>query len=82
MSELLTAKDVAAALRVSCRQVWKLTSCGRLPAPVRLSRSVRWRAADIARFVELGCPSRDVFEAANPSRLRTGAGEGRSARCA
>ncbi len=71
----MTAKDVAAALRVSCRQVWKLTSCGRLPAPVRLARSVRWRAADIARFIELGCPSRDVFEAAK-------AGKGGATRCA
>lgn len=77
--ELLNVKDVAATLRVSCRQVWKLTSSGRLPAPVRLSRSVRWRAADIARFVELGCPSRDVFEA---SKSAEKAGTVRAARCA
>ncbi len=61
--ELLTVKDVAAALKISPRQCWKLLSCGRLPAPVRLSRSVRWRAADIAEFVRLGCPPRDRFEA-------------------
>lgn len=70
--ELLTVRDVANALKISPRQCWKLLSCGRLPAPVRLSRSVRWRASDIARFVELGCPSRDAFEAAK-------AGEGRAA---
>ena len=75
MSDLLTVKDLSERLRISTRQCWKLLSSGRLPAPVRLSRSVRWRAADIARFVELGCPSRDVFDAAK-------AGEGRSARCA
>lgn len=61
--ELLTVKDVAKALRVSPRQVWKLSSSGRLPAPVRLSRSVRWRSADIKRWVELGCPNREEFEA-------------------
>ena len=73
--ELLTAREVAGSLKVSVRQVWKLLSCGRLPAPVRLSRSVRWRVADISRWCDLGCPSRDVFEAAK-------VGEGRSTRCA
>ncbi len=61
---LLTVREVSAALKVSQRQVWKLLSNGRLPAPLRLNRSCRWRAADIARFIELGCPSREAFEAA------------------
>lgn len=61
--ELLNVKDLAARLRVSSRQIWKLCAMGRLPAPVRLSRSVRWRAADIDRWVRLGCPSRERFEA-------------------
>lgn len=59
---LLTAKEVAEALRISLRQVWSLNSAGRLPAPVRLSRSVRWRAHDIAEFVRMGCPPRQRFE--------------------
>ena len=60
---LLNVRDVSAVLRISSRQVWKLLSSGQLPAPIRLSRSVRWRAADIAEFIHLGCPSRDRFEA-------------------
>ena len=60
---LLNVRDVANALKISPRQCWKLLSAGKLPSPIRLSRSVRWRAADICRFVELGCPSREVFEA-------------------
>jgi predicted DNA-binding transcriptional regulator AlpA len=60
---LITVREVAAALRVSPRQIWKLNSTERLPAPVRLSRSVRWRASDIAEFIRLGCPARDRFEA-------------------
>ena len=79
MSDLLTVKDLSQTLRISARQCWKLLSAGRLPAPVRLARSVRWRAADIVRFVELGCPSRDVFEA---SKSGEKAGTARSARCA
>jgi len=52
---LLTVREVAAALRVSMRQVWKLASADRLPKPVRLGRSVRWRRTDIERYIELGC---------------------------
>jgi predicted DNA-binding transcriptional regulator AlpA len=65
-SELLTVKGVAGALKVSARQVWKLNSMERLPAPVRLGRSVRWRAADIALFVQLGCDMKQ-FEALTKS---------------
>ena len=60
--ELLTVKDVSARLRISPRQVWKLLASGRIPEPVRLSRSVRWRESDIDEWVRLGCPSRDRFE--------------------
>lgn len=61
--ELLTVKDVAARLRISPRQVWKLLAMGRIVAPLRLSRSVRWRADLIDRWVAMGCPSREQFEA-------------------
>ncbi len=60
--ELLTVKDVAALLRISTRQVWKLLASGRIPSPVRLSRSVRFRATDIERWIRLGCPNRERFE--------------------
>lgn len=61
--ELLTVKDVATALSVSQRQVWKLHASGRLPMPVRLSRSVRWRRGELLAWCDAGCPSRDHWEA-------------------
>jgi len=61
--ELLTVMGVAAALKISPRQVWKLLSAGKLPSPVRISRSVRWSAELISEWVRQGCPSRDQFEA-------------------
>ena len=70
MENLLTVKEVATALNVSTRHIWKLQSAGRLPPPVRLGRSVRWRASDLDRFIDSGCDMRD-FEAA------TAAGGGR-----
>ena len=72
--ELMTVKDVAARLKISARQVWKLRASGRLPESLRVSRSVRWREVDITRWVELGCPSRAEFEAR--------AGDRRAGRCA
>jgi predicted DNA-binding transcriptional regulator AlpA len=68
--ELLNVKDMSARLRISPRQVWKLLASGRLPEPVRLSRSVRWRKSDIDEWVRLGCVSRDEFEAACAAGVR------------
>ncbi len=61
--ELLTTKHVAARLKLCQRQIVKLDASGKLPAPVRVGRSVRWRLDDIDRWVTLGCPSRSEFEA-------------------
>ena len=69
--ELLKVADVSAMLKVSTRQVWKLVASGRLPPPVPLGRSLRWRAGDIADFIRLGCPGLERFEAArDESRWR------------
>lgn len=67
--QLLDVRQVAAALRLSQRQCWNLVASGRLPNPIRIGRSVRWRAADIARFVDLGCDAdRFATEAAKAVR--------------
>ena len=49
----LTAKDAAAYLRCSTRQIWKLTACGKLPKPVRISRQMpRWNRTEIEQAIE------------------------------
>ncbi len=48
---LLTVKEVAARLGVGVRTVWRWTVVGQLPPPVRRGRIVRWKVADIERFV-------------------------------
>lgn len=45
-------------LGISRSMVHKLNSAGKLPAPVRLGRCLRWRADEIAAWVAAGCPSR------------------------
>lgn len=65
--QLLDVRQLATRLRLSPRQIWKLNSSGKIPAPVRIARSVRWDADTIASWVRAGCPSRDVFEARLPA---------------
>jgi len=54
-NRLIDVRGVAERLNCSTRQVWKLASSGRLPAPLRLGRSVKWRESDIDRFITAGC---------------------------
>ncbi len=61
-TELFTVTGLARALKVSVRQVWKMLSRGDLPAPIKLGRSVRWRAAEIAKWLEAGAPTRELWE--------------------
>lgn len=65
---LLRVQEVAQRLGVSARQCWKLLASGRLPQPVRLGRSVRWRESDISAFIAAGCPDLETFEAAGKGR--------------
>jgi excisionase family DNA binding protein len=48
---LLSPKSAAAALAISPRKLWSLTASGDVPC-VRIGRSVRYDAADLADFVE------------------------------
>jgi predicted DNA-binding transcriptional regulator AlpA len=53
--ELLSARDVAQRLGLSVRTVWRWSMIGHLPPPVRMGtggRTVRWKAAEIERFVQ------------------------------
>ena len=55
-ASLLSAEKLAALLDISVRTLWRLRAAGKLPAPVRLGGSVRWRAQEIAIWIERGCP--------------------------
>ena len=55
-SLLLSADKVAEILDISVRTLWRLRATGKLPTPVRLGGSVRWRAKEIETWVAEGCP--------------------------
>lgn len=63
VERLLSAKEVADVLGVSKRQIFRLKSSGKIPAPVRVGGSVRFRLSDIEKWIEWGCCSQAEFRA-------------------
>lgn len=59
---LISAERLAAILEVSKRTLWRLRSAGRLPRPIQLGGSVRWRADEIEQWIARGCPPLLVWE--------------------
>ncbi len=53
---LLDVRQVATVLDVSVRSVHRLRDGGKIPAPVRIGGSVRWRATEIDAWIARGCP--------------------------
>ena len=55
--QLLTADEVAAALGVSRRTVWRMLSKQEMPAPIKFRGNTRWQACVIRDWIANGCPS-------------------------
>ncbi len=53
---LLSVGEVARVLDVSPRTIWQWRDSGRLPAPVRLGKLVKWDIDAIDAWVDDGCP--------------------------
>jgi excisionase family DNA binding protein len=51
---LVNASEVARMLSVSKTTLWRLRASGRLPRPVRIGGSIRWRIAEIRTWIEQG----------------------------
>ncbi len=61
---LLLRDAEAAALCGLSRSGWlKACSAGRTPLPVRIGRACRWRADELRRWADAGCPNRDAWMA-------------------
>jgi excisionase family DNA binding protein len=54
---LLNAQQLAMILDVSQRTIWRLRDTGRLPRPIRIGGAVRWRRADVEKWIDDGCPA-------------------------
>ncbi|MFC1634556.1 helix-turn-helix transcriptional regulator [Planctomycetota bacterium] len=53
--ELCTAKELAEMLSLSVRTVWRLRSAGKLPQPVNVGSSCRWRVCDVEKWLSVNC---------------------------
>ncbi|RIK85624.1 MAG: hypothetical protein DCC67_03630 [Planctomycetota bacterium] len=51
---LMNAKDVAQALAISMRTLWRLVSARRFPEPIRLGGSTRWLREDVLKWLREG----------------------------
>lgn len=51
----ISAKELAERLSLSTRTVWRLLSAGKLPKPVSIGGSKRFRMSDVNMFLECDC---------------------------
>ena len=61
--QLLTATKLGILLSLSKRQIFRLNSCGKIPAPIRIGGSVRWAESTIQNWLRAGAPDRKTFNA-------------------
>lgn len=52
IKRMIVLQDIAAALCISVRNVWRLVARGELPKPVKIGRSARWFETDLAEYQE------------------------------
>lgn len=61
--ELLTTKETAAMCGIGERTLWRWSHSGLSPRPIKIGRglraAVRYRRADVLRWIEKGCPRCD-----------------------
>jgi excisionase family DNA binding protein len=60
---LLTARQAAALCSISLRTWRTWDAAGRIPAPMRMGHSTRWRTAELRAWIAAGCPSREEWQA-------------------
>lgn len=60
--QLLSAKSLGQRLSLSKRQIFRLNSSGKIPAPVRIGGAVRWSAQECSDWLAAGAPDRKTWE--------------------
>ncbi len=59
---LWDAKTFGQRLSLSKRQIFRLNSCLKIPAPVKIGGSIRWISDEISAWIASGCPDRETWE--------------------
>lgn len=68
LSPLLSVHEAAALCGLGRSTWWRYSSAGKIPAPVRIGGSVRWRREELSAWMQAGCPPREKWEAMNNGR--------------
>ena len=63
IDSLISIAELAKLCRISTQRARKLVTARRTPAPVRIGRSIRFRASEVDTWIRLGCPARRTLEA-------------------
>jgi len=61
--QLWDAKTFGQRLSLSKRQIFRLNSCAKIPAPIRIGGAVRWDSQECADWLAAGAPDRKTWEA-------------------
>jgi predicted DNA-binding transcriptional regulator AlpA len=59
---LLRAADAAALCDTSLRTWRTWDVAGKTPQPIRIGRSLRWRASELHAWIAAGCPDRSTWQ--------------------
>lgn len=61
--QLWDAKTFGQRLSLSKRQIFRLNSSGKIPAPIRIGGAVRWDSQQCVDWLAAGAPDRATWEA-------------------
>ncbi len=65
VDSLLSVRQLSRVTGLSARTIRRMIVEQRTPEPVRIGRSVRFRASEVDLWLKLGCPDQSTFKAAN-----------------
>jgi predicted DNA-binding transcriptional regulator AlpA len=60
--QLWDAKTFGQKLSLSKRQIFRLNSCGKIPAPIKIGGATRWSAEEISAWLAASAPDRKTWE--------------------
>jgi len=67
---LLRAGEVSRLLGLDRSTIYRLHSSGRLPAPLKIGGSTRWRAEELRAWCAAGCPPRSRWQWSEKERSK------------
>lgn len=66
--KLLNMHQVCALTGFTRVHINNLANTGRMPKPLKIGRSIRWRASDIDAWIDAGCPCVESMRPATRSK--------------